>query len=147
MGSSKRLLFCAAGGPGGQNVNKVASQCQLLHIPTGIQVRCIETRSQGQNRARAWQILRSKLYALRKAEADKARGDQRMGQLGSGDRSERIRTYNFPQSRCTDHRLEGEEKNQNVDSVMDGNLDEIHTRLRSAFKQARRGASAPHAEA
>ena len=87
------LVFKASrsAGPGGQNVNKVASQCQLIHIPTGIQVRCMETRSQGQNRSRAWQILRSKLYVLRKAEADKARGDERMGQLGSGDRSERIR--------------------------------------------------------
>jgi peptide chain release factor 1 len=91
----------------------------------------METRSQAQNRARAWQILRSKLYAIRKAAADKSRSAERLGQIGSGDRSERIRTYNFPQGRCTDHRLEGEDKNWPVEDIMQGRLEEILAKLKA----------------
>ena len=136
-----RETFCAAGGPGGQNVNKVATQCQLLHIPTGLVVRCIETRSQMMNKARAWQNLRSKLYALKKAEADKNRSDQRLGQIGSGERSERIRTYNYPQARCTDHRLEGEAKNWPIQAILDGKLDPLIERLKDARKRGATGAA------
>jgi peptide chain release factor 1 len=136
-----RETFCAAGGPGGQNVNKVASQCQLLHIPTGILVRCMETRSAAQNKVRAWQILRSKLYALKKAESERNRSDQRLGQIGSGERSERIRTYNFPQGRVTDHRIEGEDKNWPIQEIVNGGLDELINRL----EQLRRTAGAPKA--
>ena len=123
-------------GPGGQNVNKVATQCQLIHLPTGLIVHCMETRSAMQNKARAWQILRSKLYARKKEEAEKARSDQRLGQIGSGDRSERVRTYNFPQARVTDHRLEGEDKNWPIQEIMEGRLEE----LLGALEQLRRSA-------
>ena len=140
-----RFSFARSGGPGGQNVNKVASQCQLLHIPTGIQVHCVETRSQAQNKARAYQILRSKLYALKKAEAERSRSDQRLGQIGSGERSERVRTYNFPQGRCTDHRLEGDDKNWPIQKILEGNLEGVLVKLKEARRQGGRKASSASA--
>ena len=124
-----KISFCAAGGPGGQNVNKVASQAQLQHLPTGLIVHCTETRSQKQNLERAWQILRSKLFALEKAKLEKNRSDERLGQIGSGERSARIRTYNFPQGRCTDHRLTGDFKNWPVAKIAAGEMDGLIAKL------------------
>lgn len=118
-----RIEVCRAGGAGGQHVNRTESAVQVFHLPTGIMVRCEDGRSQGQNKERALQILRSRLYEQKQREEQERYSATRRKLIGSGDRSEKIRTYNFPQSRITDHRIGL--TTHNLDGVLDGALDEI----------------------
>ena len=119
----------AAGGPGGQGVNTTMSAINLRHVPTGIFVRAEEQRSQHQNLARAMQILRAKLYEIAERERAEAIRDERRSMVGSGERAEKIRTYNYPQNRVTDHRIQL--TLHSLDRVMEGELEELVTALRT----------------
>lgn len=110
-------------GAGGQHVNKTESAIRITHLPTGLVVECQDERSQYKNKDRAMQILRSKLYEAEQAKQNAAVAAERKSQIGTGDRSDRVRTYNFPQNRVTDHRLSGDNKNFNISGIMDGELD------------------------
>jgi len=118
-----RIEVCRAGGAGGQHVNRTESAVQVFHLPTGIMVRCEDGRSQGQNKEKALQILRTRLYELKLREQQEAYSSHRRSLIGSGDRSEKIRTYNFPQSRVTDHRIGF--TSHNLAGILDGDLFEI----------------------
>jgi peptide chain release factor 1 len=118
--------FCSSG-PGGQSVNTTKSAVRITHLPTGIVVTCQDGKSQNSNKEKALQVLRARLYDKMKREEEAKYADERKSKIGTGDRSERIRTYNFPQSRVTDHRI-GLTLHK-LDQVLNGELDEIITAL------------------
>ncbi len=128
--SDVRMETCKSSGAGGQHINKTESAVRILHIPTGIIVECQEERSQFKNRDKAMKMLRAKLYEEERRKRDTERADARKSQIGSGDRSEKIRTYNYPQRRITDHRIAL--TLYCLEDVLNGNLNAVITPLTEA---------------
>lgn len=125
-----QIETCKSSGAGGQHVNKTESAIRIIHKPSGLVVECQEERSQLQNREKAMKLLRARLYDIERTKRDSAIASERKSQVGTGDRSERIRTYNFPQGRVTDHRIGL--TLYSIDSIMDGGLDGLIDALSAA---------------
>ena len=126
--------FCSSG-PGGQSVNTTKSAVRLTHVPTGIVVSCQDGKSQHENKANALKVLKARIYDSILQERLEAEGEERRSKIGTGERSEKIRTYNYPQNRVTDHRI-GYTVNQ-LDRIMDGRLDDLMAALQLADQQAK----------
>ena len=135
-----RIDTLRSSGAGGQHVNKTESCIRLTHIPTGIVVLCQDERSQTKNREKAMKVLKSRLYEYYQSQADKEYADNRKSQVGTGDRSERIRTYNFPQGRVTDHRIGL--TLHSIDNFLMGDIEEMTEALALADREAKLAASA-----
>ena len=132
-----RVDVYRSSGPGGQSVNTTDSAVRLTHVPTGLVVSIQDEKSQIKNKDKAFRVLRSRLYQLELDRVHNERAAARKEMVGSGDRSGKIRTYNWPQGRVTDHRLEGDDKNHALQNVLDGGLDEIVRALALADREAR----------
>lgn len=128
--SELKFESCKSSGAGGQHINKTESAVRITHIPSGIVVECQEERSQFKNRDKAMQMLRAKLYDIKQREQNDRIAGERRSQVGSGDRSEKIRTYNYPQSRVTDHRIKM--TLYSLESFLNGNIEEMVDALRTA---------------
>lgn len=133
-----RIDVFRSGGPGGQSVNTTDSAVRVTHLPTGLEVKCQDQKSQLQNKIKALEILRSRLLDRRVAEQEAERARDRRAQVGTGDRSQKVRTYNFPQNRVTDHRIHF--TTHNIDEVMDGKLDALIAALKQAQEKERMSA-------
>ena len=128
-----RVDVMRAGGPGGQCVNTTDSAVRITHLPSGIVVHCQDEKSQIKNKAKAMRILRARIYEMEEAKAASERAEARKSQVGSGDRSERIRTYNFPQNRLTDHRINL--TLYKLDLVMEGDVEELFDSLKLSARE------------